>query len=788
MGSRPSWGETLVLGSVARRRALGAAVLAAAVLAGGVAAGGPASATLDTTVVEFTGDAGDALTHGVPRSFAPPATAVDATGTDTAVQVAVGGAEPWTFVFQAPDSQTLTVGTTYTAVKPADMTGPSAGFDLSNADTTCTTVNASFTVLDLATDPDTGAVTGFAAQFTSKCDGSGALAQGHVYVHSSLAYAATSAMTLTGTASSFAGGSVDLGGTLTGPGGPIAGATISLSRRDGGVTTPLPDATTGADGAWTATVAFANATATYTAAFAGDPGHAAVQQQLQVALRLPETSTLSLSGPDSTFVSTSVDIAGVLSGPGGPIAGATIALSRTDGSGGANLPSVVTADDGSYSATVAVGATDATFHASYAGDAQHATVAKNWVVTAVPRATTTLTITGPTSALATTSIDVSGVLSGTSGAVAGATVTLSRQDAAGTVALGTALTEADGSWTAHVALGLTDATVKAAYAGDSGHDPVNATLAVVASRDPSALTLVAPASVARGTAYSVSGVLTAGGAPLVDQPVALRRTDLAGTSAVINVRTDANGAYTYRDPAAVGGAVSWKATWNGDATHASSEAATSLMVTRAKTAVTIKATAAAWVYGAKVTVTVHLGPSFDRRDVYVYARPLTWGYGGSRLVAHVKVDSHGNAVVRFSLRSRTTFVVRFDGDQRYEAAVGATTSPRIKPAVSVALSGYYKRVGALHLFHAVDPRQVITVLPYRPGRCFSTTVQAFQAGRWSTVARVSCGKLDFTSRGFATLRSSHPLGIPFRIMASVAADSVSQSTAASSKWVYLQFT
>ena len=93
-------------------------------------------------------------------------------------------------VFQAPDSQTLTVGTTYSAVKPADMTGPSAGFDLSNADTTCTTVGASFEVLDLATDPDTGAVTGFAAHFTSKCDGSGALSQGYVYVHSSLSYAA----------------------------------------------------------------------------------------------------------------------------------------------------------------------------------------------------------------------------------------------------------------------------------------------------------------------------------------------------------------------------------------------------------------------------------------------------------------------------------------------------------------------------------------------------------------------------------------------------------------------
>ncbi len=788
MGSRPSWGETLVLATVARRRALAAAVLAAAVAVGGVAAGGPASASVDTSVLEITGDAGDALTHGVAQSLAPPATPIDVSGTSSSVQVSVGSGA-WAITFQAPAGQELAVGTTYSnAVKPADANGPEAGFDLATTETTCTTVSASFTVLDLALDADTGAVTGFAASFLSKCNGSGALAQGVVYAHSSLTYQAVSTMTFTAPASSFAGGSLDLAGTLAGPGGPIAGAAIAVTRLVGGVTTSVADATTAADGTWTATVPFPSSNATYTAAYAGDADHAAVQKQRVVTLRSPETSTLSLSGPASTFVSTSVDVAGVLSGPGGPIAGATIALSRTDGSGSTNLPSTVTADDGSYSANVGVGLTDATFHASYAGDAQHATVQQDWAVTAVARATSTLTVTGPTSALATSSVDLTGTLSGTSGAVAGATVSLSRTDSAGTTSVGTATTAADGTWTATVALGLTDATFTASYAGDSAHDAVTATASVVASRNASAMTLTAPTTVVRGVAYTVSGTLTSGGSPLGDQLVALRRTDLAGTSAVISVRTDANGAFSYRDAGVVGGVVTWRATWTGDATHASSDAIASLTLTRLRTAVTIKAVATSWAYGSRVTVTVHLGPSYDRRDVYVYARPLSWGYGGSRLISHVKVDSRGNAVVRFSLRSRTTFVVRFDGDQRYEAASGATTSPKIKPLVAVSLSGYYKKVGSLYLFHATDPKQIITVLPFRPGRCYSTTVQAFQAGRWSTVARVSCGRLDFTSRGFATLRSSRPLGIPFRIMASVAADATSYTLAASSPWVYLQFT
>lgn len=777
-----------MLATVARRRALAAAVLAAAVAVSGVAASGPASAAVDTTVVELAGDAGDPLTHGVARSVAPPAVPVSATGTSSSVQVSVGGDDPWTFVLEAPAGQELTVGTTYTAVKPADKHGPEAGFDLSNAVTTCTTIGASFTVLDLAVDVDTGAVTGFAAQFLSHCDGSGAASWGHVYVHSSLTYAATTTMTLTGTAASYAGGSVELSGTLVGPGGPIVGASVALHRQDGAVRTDYPDVVTGSDGSWAATVAFGSSTTTYVAEYAGSTDQVAATRQLQVVLKLPETSTISLSGPSSTYVNTSVVLTGVLSGPGGPIPGATVVLSRSDATGSTTLPSVVTADDGSYSATVDVGTSSATFHASYAGDAQHANVLGSWVVTAVPRATSTLSVSGPANALATSTVDLAGVLSSTEGPVAGAIVSLSRTDQAGTVPVGSATTGVDGSWTAQVPLGLTNATFTAAYAGDPAHDPVASTASVTATRDASTMTLSAPGTVVRGVAYTVSGTLTSGGSPLGDQLVALRRTDLAGTSAVISVRTDANGAFSYRDAGAVGGVVTWRATWTGDATHASSDAVTSLTLTRLRTTVTIKAVATSWTYGARVTVTVHLGPSFDRRDVYVYARPLSWGYGGSRLISHVKVDSHGNAVVRFSLRSRTTFVVRFDGDQRYEAASGATTSPKIKPLVSVALSGYYKKVKSLYLFHATDPKQIITVLPFRPGRCYSTTVQAFRGGRWTTVARASCGRLDFTSRGFATLRSSRPRGIPFRIMASVAADATSYSVAASSPWVYLQFT
>lgn len=769
-----------------RRRALSATVLVGAVLAGGVVVNGPASAAPDTTVVEFTGDAGDSLTHGQPRSFAPPATTIGLTGTASSLQVSVVGSETWDFTFQAPDGSTLEAGSTYTAVKPESANASVGGFDLAGTGGSCTTVDAAFEVLDIATDAETGDVTAFAASFNSHCNASGAMSHGVVYVHSSLSHAATSTLTFTAPPSSFAGGSLDVGGTLVGPGGPIAGASISLSRRDGGVTTPLTGAVTEADGTWTAVVPFGSNDAEYTAAYAGDADHAAVQKKLTVALRVPETSTMAFGGPGSTFVGTSVDLAGELSGPGGPIDGATIVLSRSDITGTATLPATVTGSDGTFSAHVAVGSSDATFTASYAGDAQHAAVFKNWLVTAVAPATSTLTISGPASALATSSVDLSGSLTGSSGAVAGATVTLARTDQSGTTALPSAVTGADGSWTATVALGLTDGTFTASYAGDPGHVAAQASRTVLATRLSSTITLAVPSSVARGLAYYVTGVLTSGGSPIAGELVSLRRTDLAGTR-TISVLTNASGAYVLRDVPAVGGAVAWRASWAGDATHGTSSASRALTVTRLRATVSIRTSASVYSYGTRALITVHLGTTYNRRDVYVYARSLGTTSSSTRLVAHLKVNAAGNAVLSYTMRARTTFTVRFDGDYRY-AAAAAATAPYVRAGIFVSVTGAYKKLGSTYLLHGVDPTVLISVAPSRPRTCFGATVQAYQYGRWSTVSTVACGRLDAASRGFVRMSSKRPLGIPFRMSVRVGNDTRSQSLAATSPWVYWQFT
>ena len=81
-----------------------------------------------------------------------------------------------------------------------------------------------------------------------------------------------------------------MSGTLSGPGGPIVGASVALSRADGAGTAVLPAAVTDVDGSWHATVPFGLGDATYTAAYAGDTDHTAVQKTLDVALDILETA------------------------------------------------------------------------------------------------------------------------------------------------------------------------------------------------------------------------------------------------------------------------------------------------------------------------------------------------------------------------------------------------------------------------------------------------------------------------------------------------------------------
>lgn len=540
----------------------------------------------------MTGDAGDWITGGASYSYTEPGSTFTLDGDASYVRVNVSGA-PWQIWFRAPQGQQLAVGTTYTgAERAAFATGANPGFDVFGSGRGCNTVLASFTVLDLATDAGTGAPTAFAGSFESHCEGGTTASRGFVRVNSAVAYAADASLTLTGPASTPAGGAVSLHGVLHGAGGPLGSTPLTVSRTDGTGTTNLPDVTTAADGSFTV---------------------------------------------DDTMPAT------------------------------------------------------------------------------------------------------------------------------------------DASWTVH-------------FAGSDTVQALSATHVVTIGKYASAIALSAPAVGTRGVAYRVTGVLTSGGSPVAGAAVKYTRRDLAGTRTFTLV-SNASGVVSYRDIPAVGGPVTWTLAFAGDDTHAAISTSKVVTVARAATAVSIRTSASIYTYGAKAVVTVHLGTTYNRRDVYIYARPLASPAptAPGKLIAHVRVNSLGNAVVSYTMRARTTFTVRFSGDYRYNAAARAV-SPYVRSKVAISLGGWYARSGSIYLYHGADPAQMITVAPNRSGQCFTAYVQALQGGAWMNVAQLSCGTLDSTSHGYALFTSNRPPGILVRIRASVGNDSVTQTLGATSAWVYLKFT
>jgi hypothetical protein len=268
------------------------------------------------------------------------------------------------------------------------------------------------------------------------------------------------------------------------------------------------------------------------------------------------------------------------------------------------------------------------------------------------------------------------------------------------------------------------------------------------------ITVLAPTTGTRGVAYRVSGVLSADGVPVAAAKVALKRTDLAGARTLI-VTTSVTGGFSYRDIPTVGGPVTWLASWGGDATSSSASASAMITIARASTSLSIKASAMRYAYGAKATVTVHLGATYNRRDVFVYARPLgTSVTAPGTLLVHARVNSAGNAVVTYVMRRNTTFTVAFRGDYRYAPATRAVTA-RVVPRVTVTLSGWSAFTGGFYVFTNARPHVHVVVTPSIPGACIGIQVGFYAGNTWQHGNVNPCLYLDANS----TVDSGVPDGI-----------------------------
>lgn len=197
-------------------------------------------------------------------------------------------------------------------------------------------------------------------------------------------------------------------------------------------------------------------------------------------------------------------------------------------------------------------------------------------------------------------------------------------------------------------------------------------------------------------------------------------------------------------------------------------------------------------YQAPVTVTAHLGATYQSRQVSVYAQTVT--SAGKRLLKTATVSAAGNLSVGYAPQFSTTFSVVFPGDAHY-APKTVTRSVYARVSVTQSLAGYYAsetyqgaRYRVYH--HTGTLHDAVTVAPNKHGECVKAEIQVFLDGAWVDdlpTGATACGSLSSSSQVPGTFGLAHAAGARYRIRALFfrsASDGVNLNN--SSPWLYFR--
>jgi hypothetical protein len=196
-------------------------------------------------------------------------------------------------------------------------------------------------------------------------------------------------------------------------------------------------------------------------------------------------------------------------------------------------------------------------------------------------------------------------------------------------------------------------------------------------------------------------------------------------------------------------------------------------------------------YGAKVTLTVTLGPTSIDRTVSLYATP----FGGVReLVATGTVDAKRKWYARYWITRATTFTAVFAGDA-YNAASSASLTLDAYARVTGRLTGGYKTSkssgGAVYdVFHGTGTLTLYsTVAPNKPGECLEPETEQYDKGvGWDADTKYGCDKLDSGSQDAAPFSLSLAVGDRYRIRGDYLRGKDTANLDAQGPWLYFTVT
>ena len=348
---------------------------------------------------------------------------------------------------------------------------------------------------------------------------------------------APSSLTLAANPSAaYTGSTTSLAGLLTSGGAPLAGVAVAVSRTAGGTTTQLPSVSTLTDGSFgiSTVLPTTSGIVTYQASYAGDVGHASASATATVlAWSTAPTLTLKLSQPSQGSSSVSGLVTLAYAGTDSPT-GVTVHLSRSVNGSTTVLAEVVTTPNGAANFSDTAPSGTSTYTASVDATSVHPAASATAIVGVAGLPTVLSATASLNSAYVGQPVTVSGSLTSGQTPLGSREVTVQRTGCGGSsaaVALGTAVTGSNGSYT------VTDNPPKgtcrydASFAGDGTYAAARATVSVTVQLQFTSLSITAT----RGTGSSKKSVTVTAhlGTTHVGRLVTITATPSGGTPVTI---------------------------------------------------------------------------------------------------------------------------------------------------------------------------------------------------------------------------------------------------------------
>jgi hypothetical protein len=196
-------------------------------------------------------------------------------------------------------------------------------------------------------------------------------------------------------------------------------------------------------------------------------------------------------------------------------------------------------------------------------------------------------------------------------------------------------------------------------------------------------------------------------------------------------------------------------------------------------------------YGARITITVTLGPTFADRRVSLYATPRG---EARRLVAAGKVNAKGKWYPTYSITRTTTFTAVFAGDA-HNRRTPASRTLRAYARVTDRIAGSHKtsKSGGItyDIFRGGDTLTLYsTVAPNSRGACLEAETEQYDKGTgWDADTKYGCDKLDGKSHDAAPFALSRAVGDRYRIRGDYfRGSSDTANLSAQGAWLYFTVT